>query len=193
MKPFALYFVVAALLESAAVHASADAALAALQRGGHVLLMRHAQTVSGIGDPPNFKIGDCSTQRNLNEVGRAQARSLGLRLRQAGVRFDSVYTSAWCRCVDTAKLAFEVNGQTAPKVFSAMNSTFNDRTQMPNRTDEVRDKVATWRGTGNLALVSHMVNIQALTGQALAMNEVIVLRPARQTKEGFQIVGTLSQ
>jgi phosphohistidine phosphatase SixA len=170
-----------------------DAALQALKQGGHVLIMRHAQTVSGIGDPPNFKLGDCSTQRNLNEIGREQARALGERLRKAGVKFDAVHTSAWCRCVDTAKLAFSVDARTAPQVFAPLNSTFNDRTQMPNRTEEVRAKLKAWRGAGNMALVTHMVNVQSLTNETLGMGEVIVVKPVAHAKDGFEIIGRLTQ
>jgi phosphohistidine phosphatase SixA len=164
-------------------------ALAALQQGGHVLVMRHAQTVPGIGDPPNFKIGDCSTQRNLSDAGRDSARALGGQLQKANVKFDMVETSAWCRCVDTAKLVFK----TAPQVYAPINSTFNDRSTQPNRTDEVQKRIRNWRGAGNLALVTHMVNIQSLTGEVLGMNEVIVLKPSPTEASGFKIIGRLAQ
>ncbi len=164
-------------------------ALTALQQGGHVLVMRHAQTVPGIGDPPNFKIGDCSTQRNLSDAGREAARALGASLQKANVKFDVVETSAWCRCADTAKLAFT----TRASIYAPINSTFNDRSVQPNRTDEVQKRIRNWRGAGNLALVSHMVNIQSLTGEALAMNEVIVLKPAPSESTGFKIIGRLAQ
>jgi phosphohistidine phosphatase SixA len=181
------------LANAAPAQSLPESALAALQQGGHVLLMRHSQTVSGIGDPPQFKIDDCSTQRNLSQTGRDEAKALGERLRKAGVKFDAVYTSAWCRCVDTASLAFSAQTKTAPQVFAPLNSTFNDRSLQPNRTDELRSKIRAWKGIHNIALVTHMVNIQALTGETLAMNEVVVLKPAPQTKDGFQIVGRLTQ
>ena len=144
---------------SAFSFAADEAALRALQQGGHVLVMRHAQTVPGIGDPPNFKIGDCSTQRNLSDVGRESAKALGGQLQKANVKFDLVETSAWCRCVDTAKLVFT----TRATIYAPINSTFNDRSVQPNRTDEVQKRIRNWRGAGNLALVSHNVNIQSLT------------------------------
>ncbi len=161
----------------------------ALQKGGHVLVMRHAQTVSGIGDPPNFKIGDCSTQRNLSDVGREAARALGAQLQKVNVKFDLVETSAWCRCIETAKLAFA----TRATIYAPLNSTFNDRSVQPNRTEETKKRISNWRGAGNLALVSHMVNIQSLTGETLAMNEVIVLKPAPNEAAGFKIIGRLAQ
>jgi phosphohistidine phosphatase SixA len=174
---------------AAQAFAAPDISLAALQQGGHVLVMRHAQTVPGIGDPPNFKIGDCSTQRNLSDAGRDAARALGVQLQKANVKFDMVETSAWCRCVDTAKLVFN----TAPQVYAPLNSTFNDRSTQPNRTEDIRKRVQQWRGAGNLALVTHMVNIQSLTGEVLAMNEVIVLKPSPTEASGFKIIGRLTQ
>ena len=74
-----------------------------LKAGGHILMVRHA-LAPGTGDPPNFKIGDCSTQRNLDEAGRDQARNIGDWLRTNGVSSARVYSSQWCRCIETAKL-----------------------------------------------------------------------------------------
>lgn len=82
-----------------------EPALALLRRGGVVLAMRHAQA-PGTFDPPGFRLGDCSTQRNLDEAGRAQARAIGQRLQTAGLVPARVRSSPWCRCLDTAELAF---------------------------------------------------------------------------------------
>ena len=76
--------------------------LAELAKPGRVLMLRHAQA-PGTGDPPSFKLGDCSTQRNLDAVGRAQAGRLGELLAQAGVVHAKVYSSQWCRCLETAR------------------------------------------------------------------------------------------
>lgn len=84
--------------------ASADGD-ALLRRGGVVLALRHA-LAPGVYDPPQFKLGDCSTQRNLNDEGRAQARQIGTRMRAAGLAPARVRTSPWCRCRETAALAF---------------------------------------------------------------------------------------
>ena len=83
-------------------HAS-EAVLEQLQSGGHVALMRHA-LAPGTGDPAELTIGDCSTQRNLNDTGRMQARATGDYFREAGVQFQAVYSSEWCRCMETAEL-----------------------------------------------------------------------------------------
>ncbi len=167
---------------------AADPALDALKKGGHVLLMRHAQTVSGIGDPPEFKLGDCKTQRNLSQEGRDAAKALGERLRKEGVKFDAVYSSAWCRCLDTAQLVVR-----SPEVLAALNSTFSNAADAPMRAQAARDKIRAWKGLHNIILVTHMVNIQSISGEVLGMNEGIVLKPAPQAKEGFLIVGRLAQ
>ena len=79
-------------------------AWAALVNGGHVALIRHGNAPPGYGDPPGFQIDDCTTQRNLDEKGRAQARALGEAFRQHGVRADKILSSPWCRCLETARL-----------------------------------------------------------------------------------------
>jgi hypothetical protein len=79
---------------------------ARLQSGGYIVLLRHAVTEPGVDDPPNFTLGDCSTQRNLSEQGRADAARIGQAFRNHGVAVDAVLSSRWCRCIDTARLAF---------------------------------------------------------------------------------------
>ncbi|HEY4999282.1 MAG TPA: histidine phosphatase family protein, partial [Usitatibacter sp.] len=77
-----------------------------LRRGGLVLLMRHAATGSTLGDPPGFRLDDCATQRNLSAQGREEAKRAGAHLRERRVPIARVYTSPWCRCRETAMLAF---------------------------------------------------------------------------------------
>lgn len=161
-----------------------SAALAALRAGGHVLMIRHATTVPGVGDPPGFRRGDCSTQRNLSDAGRDEARRLGARLAAAQVRFAQVLTSSWCRCEETARLAFG-----RAEAWSPLDSFFDDRSTAGRQGAEVRARVAAWRGPGNLALVTHQVNITGLTGEVLSMGEGIVLAPA---PGGFRVVGRLA-
>ena len=74
-----------------------------LREGGHVVLMRHAATVPGVGDPQNFKLGVCATQRNLSDGGREDARRIGAAFRERDVPVSEVLSSRWCRCVDTAR------------------------------------------------------------------------------------------
>src|SRR5437868_6308691 len=103
--------------------ADADAAWTALASGEpKVLLIRHAEA-PGVGDPPGFRLGDCATQRNLSEKGRAQAGSIGDALRRRGVPVAKVLTSQWCRCRDTARLLDVGPVEDAP----ALNSFFDER------------------------------------------------------------------
>ncbi len=146
--------------------------LAALREGGCVLLLRHARTDPGVGDPPGFRLDACGTQRNLSAEGRAQAERLGAMLREAGVALGPVRSSRWCRCLDTARLAF---GRVEP--WPALDSFFDDRSDAGARTDAVRRWALGVRGADNAVLVTHQVNVTALLGGWIEMGETIVLRP----------------
>ena len=147
---------------------------APLREGGCVLLLRHAQTEPGAGDPPGFALGDCRTQRNLSETGRDQARRMGASFLREHIRVQQVRSSAWCRCQDTAMLAFKQN-----TVWPSLNAFFGaDERDM--QSEDVVDLVQTVQAPRNLALVTHDMNIQALTGVSPAMGEILLARLARQ-------------
>jgi phosphohistidine phosphatase SixA len=158
--------------------------LAALQRGGHVLLVRHAQTEPGIGDPPGMRLSDCATQRNLSAAGREQARTIGAAVRSRAIPVAAVRSSQWCRCLDTARLAF---GDYAPVgAWPALNSFFDDRSAEAGRTRELRDALAGVPPAANVVWVTHQVNITALTGVVPAPGEVVVVRKA---SDGVVVAG----
>jgi broad specificity phosphatase PhoE len=159
---------------------------ALLRQGGNVLLMRHAQTVPGIGDPPNFKLGDCSTQRNLNEVGREQSRRVAAAFQRENIAPDDVRSSAWCRCVDTADLAFGRH-----TVWSPINSFFQRSGREP-QTLEVLQALKTFKAPRNLVLVTHQVNISALTGSFVAMGEILLTRPGQLTDGRLRVLARQS-
>lgn len=144
-----------------------------LRGGGLVLLLRHARTEPGTGDPPNFRHDDCSTQRNLDEAGRAQARTIGAWLREADVPVDRVLSSRWCRCRETAELLAMGPVEHLP----ALDSFFDDR----NRRDAHRAGMLTfiraWRGPGNAVLVTHQVNITAVADVFPRSGEMVVMAP----------------
>ena len=167
-----------------AAAATEDAIWQALRRGGLVLMLRHAGTDPGFGDPPDFRLGDCSTQRNLSAAGRAQARRLGQRLLQQRVAVDSVLSSRWCRCIDTAQLAF---GRAQP--FAALDSFFGEPHKSAVQTAALRTHLAGFKGPANLVLVTHQVNITALTGIHPAMAETVVLKISADG--GIEVVGRL--
>lgn len=153
-----------------------------LRAGGCVVLMRHAQTVPGIGDPPGFRLGDCSTQRNLSEAGREQAQRVGQAFERERIRVDEVRSSAWCRCTDTADLAFGRHTVWAP-----VNSFFRDNSG-PEQTRAVLSAVARLQAPHNLVLVTHQVNMSSLTGEYPSMGEIFVTRPTSQGNERLQVL-----
>jgi phosphohistidine phosphatase SixA len=148
-----------------------SAAWSALKKPGAIVLFRHASAPGG-GDPVGHRLDDCSTQRNLDEEGRAQARRIGERFRAQGVKVEAVLSSQWCRTRDTAQLAFPG----LPKDGPAFNSFFSDRSNEASQTAAARQQLLAWRGTGVLVVVTHQVNITALTGLWIASGEGIVLR-----------------
>ena len=145
------------------------------RQGGWVMLMRHERTDSGIGDPPGFRLGDCRTQRNLSAEGRAAASALGRRFRAEQVPLAAVYSSAWCRCTDTASLAFDPH-YPRHQVWPALNSFFQGQGDGNAQTQAVLQRVQTLRAPDNWMLVTHQVNITALTGAYTAMGEVLLTR-----------------
>ena len=168
------------------VASAEDAVWEQLRAGGNVLLMRHAQTEPGVGDPPGFTLGDCRTQRNLSAEGRAQARRTGEAFRARGIALSEVRTSAWCRCVDTASLAFD-----NASVWPALNSFFEAHQHREARTEEVQALIRTVKPPRNVMLVTHQVNITALTGEAISSGEIFVVRALEKPGGQATVVGRL--
>jgi phosphohistidine phosphatase SixA len=179
-----------ALAVIAAPGAAADdseGAWAALVGGGHVALIRHGNAPPGYGgDPPGFKIDDCTTQRNLDDLGREQARALGVAFRAHGVRVDRVLSSPWCRCLDTARLmavgAVEASWALVPDVPSGAARV---------RLGELKALVSAWRGPGTLVLVTHAFTVRALLGFLPIQGETVVLRPG-SASDAVDLVGLIA-
>jgi Histidine phosphatase superfamily (branch 1) len=182
-------------LARANVLAQDQAVWKALRIGGHSILIRHAMA-PGTFDPPGFKLGDCSTQRNLSDEGRAQAKALGDMFATMQVVVGTVRSSEWCRCVDTANLAFGTNKvQTWP----ALNSpTQLAPEQRKANADAVRKAIQNFSPTArpnaglpkaNQVFVTHNFNIQDITGESVAEGEILVMREGPQ---GPQLVGRLA-
>ena len=166
-------------------------AIAALQSGGLVLI-RHAMTVPGLGDPPNFRLGDCSTQRNLSSQGRDQSRAIGRWFLERGLRPDRVRSSQWCRCLETASEAFRSIGR-GPEIpiepWPVLNSFFQgqgDRErQLQQAFQAARVLAQRPAASGFEVWVTHQVTITGLTGQFVAMGEMLVVAydgPAKPLK-----------
>lgn len=141
--------------------AIADDAIATLQAGGHVLLIRHANA-PGFGDPPNITLGDCTTQRNLDETGRQQARAIGDWLRNRGIDDAQVFSSQWCRCLETAELLDLGPVTELPGLNSFFELTENREANLAALRQFFRERSNTQTP---LILVTHQVTINALSGK----------------------------
>jgi phosphohistidine phosphatase SixA len=151
--------------------AAADDLIERLRDGGLVMLMRHARTEPGTGDPPGFRHDDCSTQRNLDAAGRAQARAIGAWLREERVPVEEVLTSRWCRCRETAELM----GLGPVGHFPPLDSFFEDRSRRAAQREGILAFIRGWRGPGNALLVTHQVNITAVAGMFPRSGEIAVM------------------
>jgi phosphohistidine phosphatase SixA len=176
---------VAALAPTCASAAGDEDLWKLLKEGGQVVLMRHTLSEPGVGEPPNMRIDDCSTQRNLSESGRKHAKAIGEATRARGVQFDRVVSSPMCRCLDTAKLAF---GHVDEQQHSG-----NPRAGTEDQIKVVRDlrAIATekHRGGGNVVVISHARTIAAVTEISPGPGEMVVLTPHGDGK--FEIRGRL--
>lgn len=153
----------------------------ALDRPGTFALMRHA-LAPGTGDPAAFDVTDCSTQRTLDDRGREQARMIGAAFRARELAFDVVLTSQWCRCRETAELL-----DLGPVLETdALNSFFQQWDQRGPRTAQATALLSA--RSDRPFVVTHQVNIRALTGETTRSGEVLVVR---QVGAGFEVVGRI--
>ena len=156
----------------------------ALTSGGHVALLRHA-LAPGTGDPPEFRIGQCATQRNLSDEGRQQAAEIGERFRSNGITQARIYSSQWCRCLETAQLL--KLGQVEEMV--SLNSFFGRY----ERRDSQTEMLLKWLNVQDLdrpfILVTHQVNITALTGIYPDSGELVIVH--RSDTGDIEVIGTI--
>jgi broad specificity phosphatase PhoE len=157
----------------------------ALQRGGLVVLLRHAITTPGVGDPPGFKLDDCSTQRNLSAQGREDARKVGEAFRAHRIPIDRVLSSPWCRCIETARIAFDAT----PENYAPLSNLFGRAENRDKQVEELTKLVSDFGGRGNLVMVSHGSTILALTGVAPDSAEMVLVKPEGSGK--FSVRGRL--
>lgn len=157
----------------------------ALAAGGHVAIMRHA-LAPGTGDPPNFRLGDCATQRNLGDGGRSDARAIGRKLKQGGLASARVLSSPWCRCLETARL-LDLGPVTSS---DALASTFPDNSNRSQLVAAMRALIAGLDRSGpSTVMVTHQTNITALTGEDTQSGETVVLK--LEPGGGFTVVGKI--
>ncbi len=153
--------------------------LNSLKDGGKLIFIRHA-IAPGNGDPSNFKINDCSTQRNLNQNGIEQSKTIGLFFKKNNIKIDKVLSSEWCRCKDTANLAFK-NFQT----FKALNSFYDPRFAQneDEQIKELKDFIGKWNSEKNIVFITHYVVILSLLNEAVSSGEIII------SDKDFNVVG----
>jgi phosphohistidine phosphatase SixA len=150
--------------------AQASHPLADQARAGGVLLIRHASTEPGLGDPPDFKLGQCSTQRNLSAQGQAESRAMGEWFKRQRLAPQAVLSSQWCRCQDTARLAL---GRVQD--WPALNSTFAGQGQHERQLSELRERLQRLPAGVLEVWVTHQVIMTALTQAYPAMGEGFLL------------------
>ena len=158
-----------------------DKILNLLQEGNKIIFIRHA-IAPGNGDPENFNIKDCSTQRNLSENGIKQSKKIGLFFKNNKIKIDKVLSSQWCRCKDTAKYAFKNF-----KTFDALNS-FYDEKFAANEAKQIKDLknyIKRWNSDKNLVLITHFVVISSILNTGASSGEIII------SDKNFNIVGSI--
>jgi len=148
---------------------------------GATAIMRHA-LAPGTGDPTQLTVGDCKTQRNLDDRGRKQARAIGAALRERNIEFNTVLSSQWCRTRETADLLGLGPVTEAP----ALNSFFSDVSTRDRQTAETRELLKIVAAPA--MIVTHQVNISALTGQSTRSGEILVIR---LTDSGAEVLGSV--
>jgi phosphohistidine phosphatase SixA len=157
-----------------------------MKAGGHILMIRHARA-PGTGDPANFRIGDCSTQRNLDEGGQEQARAIGNWLRTKGITSARVYSSQWCRCLETAELLDMGPVAELP----ALNSFYELTQNREPNLNALRKFIAEQPSDGALIiLVTHFVTISAIADEGVASGEGVLLKLEKDAP--YKIVGRLN-
>jgi phosphohistidine phosphatase SixA len=161
-------------------------AWAALVKGGHVAVIRHGNAPPGYGgDPPGFRFDDCKTQRNLDDIGREQARALGEAFRKHGVRVDRIVSSPVCRCLETGQLMAVGSVETSWALLP-------DRDASAARVSELKEMVSSWRGPGTLVLVTHALTFGGLARSFLEQAETVVLQPIPGYPQGGNLVGRIA-
>ena len=160
---------------------SAEEVLTSLKEGGKIIFIRHA-LAPGNGDPENFDLNDCSTQRNLNQRGIEQSKFIGSIFIKNQIKIENVYSSEWCRCIDTAKFAFK-NYQT----FSALNSFYDIRFEAneERQITQLKEFINQWNGKENIIFVTHFVVISSMLNIGTSSGEIVI------TDKNLNIIGSI--
>lgn len=177
-----IFVALVALLVLAPAQAT-ESGWALLRDGEQIVLLRHAMT-PGASDPANFDITKCSTQRNLSERGKQQARKIGALFAARAAPVERILSSRYCRALETARLAFEIE----PEPVEALDRLSTDATEADRQTAATLELIRTYADSGNLVLVTHGENIKALTGVDAREGEAIIVRAEG---DGLRVIGRI--
>ena len=179
---FLKFFIIIFIFLTTPIKADLDKKLLnQLEDGGKLIFIRHAYA-PGNGDPNNFNLNDCSTQRNLNKEGRQQAKYIGEFFKKNNIEIDKVLSSEWCRCKETAKIAF--------KNFSTnnfLNSFYNSK-YAKNKDKQIKalnDYIKKFQSDKNLILITHYVLISEVLNYAPSSGEIVV------SDKNFNMIGSI--
>lgn len=183
MKYFILIFTLILSIISTSNSFSNDKIISKLQSGGNIVFIRHA-IAPGNGDPENFNIKDCSTQRNLSEEGINQSKKIGAFFKKNNINIAKVLSSEWCRCKDTAKYAFK-NFST----FEGLNSFYDPRFEeyKTKQINDLKRYIQKWESPDNLILITHYVVISEILNKGVSSGEIIITDKNFNNLGGFLI------
>ena len=170
MKIFNILVLISICIISTVKADSKHNIISELKKGGKLIFIRHAYA-PGVGDPENFDIDNCATQRNLNENGRIQSKKIGDFFKKNSIPLGKVFSSEWCRCKDTASIAFE---KFEIKIF--LNSFFSEKF-VTNKRSQIMDFykfLDEWDGNQNLIFVTHYVVISEILNYAPSSGEIVI-------------------
>ncbi len=154
-----------------------------LKKGGKLIFIRHAFAPGG-GDPVNFNINDCTTQRNLSESGRIQSKKIGKFFLDNNIKIKNVYSSEWCRCKDTASIAFK-NYETKSFLNSFFSSKFADNKKQ--QMEDFQKFLLEWDRKTNLIFVTHYVVISELFDYSSYSGEIVISDINLKIIDSFEI------
>lgn len=173
-----------ACLLVAAPAAATEAGWALLREGGHVVLLRHAQ-VTGTHDSASVDPDDCTTQRNLSERGRQQARKIGSLFAARAAPLDRVLSSRYCRALDTGRIAFR---DIDIEKTEALDPPPADEAAAAAQKEAMMALIRDFSGSGNLVLITHIENITALTGAGAREGEAVIVG---ERDDGVRVLGRI--
>ena len=152
-----------------------------LEDGGKIIFIRHAYA-PGNGDPNNFNLDDCSTQRNLSKEGRKQAQLIGVFFKENKIQIDKVLSSEWCRCKETAEIAFNDFS-----TISFLNSFYSSKfaKNKTRQVEEFNKYIKKFKSRNNLILVTHYVFISEILNYSPSSGEIVV------SDKNFNIIGSI--